>query len=67
MVLDGSLAEVEKIFEIAVGGSNEEKMYAATILCGASLVRGWNLQVFKSIFFLIFVMNWRLCLVFSLN
>ncbi|KAL8151423.1 hypothetical protein V2J09_021231 [Rumex salicifolius] len=39
-----SLAEIEKIFEIAVGGSTEEKMYAATVLCGASLVRGWNLQ-----------------------
>ncbi|GMH25966.1 hypothetical protein Nepgr_027809 [Nepenthes gracilis] len=39
-----SLAEIEKIYEIAVGGSDDEKIYAATILCGASLVRGWNVQ-----------------------
>ncbi|XP_022930272.1 mediator of RNA polymerase II transcription subunit 33A-like isoform X2 [Cucurbita moschata] len=39
-----SLAELEKIFEIAVKGSDEEKISAATILCGASLIRGWNIQ-----------------------
>ncbi|XP_038876267.1 mediator of RNA polymerase II transcription subunit 33A-like isoform X2 [Benincasa hispida] len=39
-----SLAELEKIFEIAVKGSDEEKISAATILCGASLIRGWNFQ-----------------------
>ncbi|XP_057956822.1 mediator of RNA polymerase II transcription subunit 33A [Malania oleifera] len=39
-----SLAELEKIFELAVRGSNNEKMSAATILCGASLIRGWNIQ-----------------------
>ncbi|KAL5849677.1 hypothetical protein ACOSQ4_007690 [Xanthoceras sorbifolium] len=39
-----SLAELEKIFELAVEGSDEEKMSAATILCGASLIRGWNIQ-----------------------
>lgn len=39
-----SLAEIEKIYEIALNGSDEEKISAATILCGASLVRGWNIQ-----------------------
>ncbi|XP_059434342.1 mediator of RNA polymerase II transcription subunit 33A-like [Corylus avellana] len=39
-----SLMELEKIFEIAVNGSNEEKISVAMILCGASLIRGWNLQ-----------------------
>ncbi|XP_027358349.1 mediator of RNA polymerase II transcription subunit 33B-like [Abrus precatorius] len=39
-----SLAEIEKIFEFAINGSDEEKISAATILCGASLVRGWNVQ-----------------------
>ncbi|XP_039002043.1 mediator of RNA polymerase II transcription subunit 33A-like isoform X2 [Hibiscus syriacus] len=39
-----SLAELEKIFEIAVNGSEDEKISAASILCGASLIRGWNIQ-----------------------
>ncbi|XP_061347875.1 mediator of RNA polymerase II transcription subunit 33A [Gastrolobium bilobum] len=39
-----SLAELEKIFEIAIGGSEDEKLSAAAILCGASLIRGWNIQ-----------------------
>uniref|UniRef100_A0A6N2MAC1 Mediator of RNA polymerase II transcription subunit 33A n=1 Tax=Salix viminalis TaxID=40686 RepID=A0A6N2MAC1_SALVM len=39
-----SLPEVEKIYEIAVNGSGDEKISSATILCGASLVRGWNIQ-----------------------
>ncbi|WOK91947.1 mediator of RNA polymerase II transcription subunit 33A-like isoform X1 [Canna indica] len=39
-----SLAELEKIFEIAINGSDDDKVSAATILCGASLVRGWNIQ-----------------------
>ncbi|KAF8394464.1 hypothetical protein HHK36_020672 [Tetracentron sinense] len=39
-----SLAELEKIFEIAVKGSDDEKISAATVLCGASLIRGWNIQ-----------------------
>ncbi|GAB4841175.1 Mediator of RNA polymerase II transcription subunit 33A [Ancistrocladus abbreviatus] len=39
-----SLAEIEKIYELAVDGSNDEKMYATAVLCGASLVRGWNVQ-----------------------
>jgi hypothetical protein len=37
--------ELEKIFEIAVNGSNDEKISVAMILCGASLIWGWNLQV----------------------
>ncbi|XP_016696073.1 mediator of RNA polymerase II transcription subunit 33B isoform X2 [Gossypium hirsutum] len=39
-----SLAEIEKIYEIATKGSDDEKISAASILCGASLVRGWNIQ-----------------------
>ncbi|KAE9455334.1 hypothetical protein C3L33_12769, partial [Rhododendron williamsianum] len=39
-----SLAELEKVFEIAVKGSEDEKIAAATILCGASLIHGWNIQ-----------------------
>ncbi|KAJ0976074.1 hypothetical protein J5N97_018039 [Dioscorea zingiberensis] len=39
-----SLAELEKIFEIAVSGSDDDKISAATILCGASLISGWNVQ-----------------------
>ncbi|XP_027351065.1 mediator of RNA polymerase II transcription subunit 33B-like [Abrus precatorius] len=39
-----SLAEIEKIYEIAINGSEEERISAATILCGTSLVRGWNVQ-----------------------
>lgn len=39
-----SLAELEKLYEIAVNGSDDEKISAATILCGASLTRGWNIQ-----------------------
>ncbi|XP_052189469.1 mediator of RNA polymerase II transcription subunit 33A isoform X2 [Diospyros lotus] len=39
-----SLAELEKVFEIAVKGSDDDKIAAATILCGASLVRGWRIQ-----------------------
>lgn len=30
---------------MAVKGSDDEKIAAATILCGASLIRGWNIQV----------------------
>ncbi|XP_031101490.1 mediator of RNA polymerase II transcription subunit 33A-like [Ipomoea triloba] len=39
-----SLAEIEKIYEIAVSGSDDEKISAATVLCGSSLTRGWNIQ-----------------------
>ncbi|CAJ1906114.1 unnamed protein product [Sphenostylis stenocarpa] len=50
MVFDGSLEELEKIYEIAINGSDEEKISAATILCGASLVRGWNVQELTVLF-----------------
>ncbi|KAL3644851.1 hypothetical protein CASFOL_010031 [Castilleja foliolosa] len=39
-----SLAEIERMYEIAVTGTDDEKNSAATILCGASLCRGWNIQ-----------------------
>ncbi|XP_010527414.1 PREDICTED: mediator of RNA polymerase II transcription subunit 33A-like [Tarenaya hassleriana] len=39
-----SLTELEKIFEVSIKGSDDEKISAATILCGASLTRGWNVQ-----------------------
>ncbi|KAL8530710.1 hypothetical protein ACS0TY_007664 [Phlomoides rotata] len=39
-----SLAEIERMYEIAVSGSDDEKISAATIFCGASLTRGWNIQ-----------------------
>ncbi|CAL5390059.1 unnamed protein product [Camellia sinensis] len=39
-----SLPEVEKLYYIALNGSEEEKSAAAKILCGASLSRGWNIQ-----------------------
>ncbi|KAL0742754.1 hypothetical protein Bca4012_084267 [Brassica carinata] len=39
-----SLAELEKLYEVAVKGSDDEKISAATVLCGASLTRGWNIQ-----------------------
>ncbi|KAK7378329.1 hypothetical protein VNO80_03768 [Phaseolus coccineus] len=45
-----SLAEIEKIYEIAINGSDEEKISAANILCGASLVRGWNVQELTLLF-----------------
>ncbi|KAK2656195.1 hypothetical protein Ddye_009247 [Dipteronia dyeriana] len=39
-----SLAEVERLYHIALNGSAEEQSAAAKILCGASLSRGWNIQ-----------------------
>ncbi|KAG9154144.1 hypothetical protein Leryth_000609 [Lithospermum erythrorhizon] len=39
-----SLAELEKIYEISLNGSDDERISAATIICGASLYRGWNIQ-----------------------
>ena len=35
---DESLAELENIVELAVMGSDDEKISAATVLCGASLL-----------------------------
>ncbi|XP_066366779.1 mediator of RNA polymerase II transcription subunit 33A-like isoform X3 [Miscanthus floridulus] len=37
-------AELEKLYSFAVSGSPEEKLAASKILCGASLLRGWNIQ-----------------------
>ncbi|XP_072996875.1 mediator of RNA polymerase II transcription subunit 33A-like isoform X2 [Typha latifolia] len=39
-----SLAELEKIYEIAINGPDDDKVSAATVLCGATLIRGWNIQ-----------------------
>ncbi|KAG1338911.1 mediator of RNA polymerase II transcription subunit 33A-like [Cocos nucifera] len=38
------VVELEKLYHIALNGSEEEKSAAAKILCGASLIRGWNIQ-----------------------
>ncbi|GLU14786.1 hypothetical protein SLE2022_313340 [Rubroshorea leprosula] len=39
-----SLAEIERLYHIALNGSADERPIAAKILCGASLSRGWNIQ-----------------------
>ncbi|GLJ38137.1 hypothetical protein SUGI_0776330 [Cryptomeria japonica] len=39
-----SLEELEKAYHIAMNGSEEERSAMASILCGASLIRGWNVQ-----------------------
>ncbi|XP_038681548.1 mediator of RNA polymerase II transcription subunit 33B isoform X2 [Tripterygium wilfordii] len=39
-----SLAEIDKLYEIAITGSDDERIAVANILCGASLIRGWNIQ-----------------------
>ncbi|CAN6206494.1 unnamed protein product [Urochloa humidicola] len=39
-----SVGELDKLYNIAANGSEDEKTAAAKILCGASLVRGWNIQ-----------------------
>ncbi|KAL6293326.1 hypothetical protein ACE6H2_001468 [Prunus campanulata] len=39
-----SLTELEKIFEVAINGSEADKISAVAILCGASLIQGWNIQ-----------------------
>ncbi|KAK9128198.1 hypothetical protein Syun_016995 [Stephania yunnanensis] len=39
-----SLTEIEKLYHIALRGSEEERSAAAMILCGSSLSRGWNIQ-----------------------
>lgn len=40
-----STIELERLYNLALHGSDEEKSAAAKILCGASLIRGWNIQV----------------------
>jgi len=44
-----SVAELEKLYSFAVSGSEEEKLAASKVLCGASLLRGWNIQVLFSL------------------
>ncbi|KAG6507965.1 hypothetical protein ZIOFF_033320 [Zingiber officinale] len=44
MTPTSSFVEVEKMYNVALIGSEEEKLAAAKILCGASLLRGWNVQ-----------------------
>ncbi|CAN6328728.1 unnamed protein product [Urochloa humidicola] len=39
-----SVAELEKLYSFAVSGSVEEKLVASKVFCGASLLRGWNIQ-----------------------
>ncbi|KAL3647906.1 hypothetical protein CASFOL_008874 [Castilleja foliolosa] len=39
-----SLGEIERMYEIALSGTDDEKISAATVFCGASLCRGWNIQ-----------------------
>lgn len=39
-----SIAEIEKLYYIALSGSEVERPTAAKILCGASLSRGWYIQ-----------------------
>lgn len=56
---DGSLAEIEKIYEIAVNGSDDEKISAANILCGASLIRGWSIQVISVSLYVWFIRLWK--------
>ncbi|KAH7427460.1 hypothetical protein KP509_10G044900 [Ceratopteris richardii] len=39
-----SVAELEKMFQIALTGPEEERPAAAVILCSASLMHSWNIQ-----------------------
>lgn len=42
-----SLMELQRLYHFAINGLEEEKSAAAKILCGASLTRGWNIQVWN--------------------
>lgn len=44
-----SLAEIEKLYFIALNGTEVERPAAAKILCSASLSRGWYIQVINPI------------------
>jgi hypothetical protein len=46
-----SLAELKKIYDVAINGSENDKISAATVLCGATLISGWNIQVGKQFLF----------------
>ncbi|XP_043697021.1 mediator of RNA polymerase II transcription subunit 33A-like [Telopea speciosissima] len=39
-----SLAEIEKLYHMALNGPEEDRSVSAKIICGASLTRGWNIQ-----------------------
>ncbi|KAJ6812124.1 putative mediator of RNA polymerase II transcription subunit 33A [Iris pallida] len=39
-----SITELDKLYNIALNGPEEEKASAAMILCGATLTHGWNIQ-----------------------
>ncbi|XP_042476900.1 mediator of RNA polymerase II transcription subunit 33A-like [Macadamia integrifolia] len=39
-----SFAEIEKLYHMALNGPEEDRSASAKILCGASLIRGWNIQ-----------------------
>ncbi|KZV32401.1 mediator of RNA polymerase II transcription subunit 33A-like [Dorcoceras hygrometricum] len=45
-----SLVEIERLYEIALSSTDDEKISAATIFCGASLSRGWNIQEHTALF-----------------
>ncbi|XP_073066110.1 mediator of RNA polymerase II transcription subunit 33A-like isoform X1 [Primulina eburnea] len=45
-----SLVEIERLYEIAISSTDDEKISAATIFCGASLSRGWNIQEHTALF-----------------
>jgi hypothetical protein len=45
-VMYESVAELEKIYKTAIVGPEEERPAAASILCGASLIRSWPVQVY---------------------
>ncbi|KAJ6771031.1 MEDIATOR OF RNA polymerase II TRANSCRIPTION SUBUNIT 33A [Salix koriyanagi] len=62
-----SLAELENIFELAVKGSDDEKISAATVLCGASLLQGWNIQEDTAQFITRLLIPSGSCRIFSLH
>ena len=39
------MAQLEKVYQAAISGPEDERAAAASILCGASLTRGWSIQV----------------------
>uniref|UniRef100_A0A7N0V9N6 Mediator of RNA polymerase II transcription subunit 33A n=2 Tax=Kalanchoe fedtschenkoi TaxID=63787 RepID=A0A7N0V9N6_KALFE len=39
-----SVMEIDKLYQVALNGNEEERPAAAKILCGASLSHGWNIQ-----------------------
>jgi hypothetical protein len=39
------VAQLEKVYQAAINGPEDERVAAASILCGASLMRSWSIQV----------------------